>query len=264
MIPAQDKPSSVFAKLFLTGNRQEVRRQRQRLADGRSILDSVAEQTRALKGKTSAADRHQLDEYFAAIRAAESELVEEDAWLERPKPGVVAEQPKDIADLADLAGRTRTLLNLIPLILQTDSSRIITMVIHDHGVVPQIDGVSAEHHNLSHHGQDPEKIQQLKIIETEILKCFHRFLTQLKGPAEVGQRLLDQTSVLFGSNLGNANAHDPSNLPIILAGGSYQHGRFIAHDRDDNKPLCNLFVDILNKTGIETDSFATSNAATIW
>ena len=147
---------------------------------------------------------------------------------------------------------------------QTDSSRIITMVIHDHGVVPQIDGVSAEHHNLSHHGQDPEKIQQLKIIETEILKCFHRFLTQLKGPAEVGQRLLDQTSVLFGSNLGNANAHDPSNLPIILAGGSYQHGRFIAHDRDDNKPLCNLFVDILNKTGIETDSFATSNAATIW
>ena len=81
MIPAQDKPSSVFAKLFLTGNRQEVRRQLQRLADGRSILDSVAEQTRALKGKASAADRHQLDEYFAAIRAAETELVEEEAWL---------------------------------------------------------------------------------------------------------------------------------------------------------------------------------------
>ena len=264
MIPAQDKPSSVFAKLFLTGNRQEVRRQLQRLADGRSILDSVAEQTRALKGKASAADRHQLDEYFAAIRAAETELVEEEAWLERPKPTVDTERPKDIADLSDLTGRTRTLLNLIPLILQTDSSRIVTIVIQDHGVVPKIDGVSAEHHNLSHHGQDPEKIQQLKIIETEILKCLDRFLTQLKRPAEAGQRLLDQTSVLFGSNLGNANAHDPKNLPILLAGGGYKHGRFIAHDRDDNKPLCNLFVDVLNKTGVETESFATSNEAVIW
>ncbi|MGB7346851.1 MAG: DUF1552 domain-containing protein [Pirellulaceae bacterium] len=259
MLPADNRPSVVFAKLFLDGSPQEQRRTRQRLADGRSVLDSVAEQTRKLGRQASASDRRQLDQYYAAIRAAEAEISASEAWLDRPKPRVDIKPPKDIADPADLIGRTRSLLGLIPLILQTDSSRIITVMIQDHGVAPKIDGVSAEHHNLSHHGRDPEKIKQLKIIETEILECFNEFLINLKQPFEADQSLLDQTSVLFGSNLGNANAHDPSNLPIILAGDEYQHGKHIAYDKDDNTPLCNLFVSILNSMGIETDTFGTSS-----
>jgi Protein of unknown function (DUF1552) len=264
MLPAQHKPSTVFAKMFLGGNPQEVRRQRQRLADGRSILDSVAEQTQQLKQQTSSQDRRQLEEYFAAIRAAESELTETEAWLDRPKPRVDEKPPQDIADSADLIGRTRSLMNLIPLILQTDSSRIVTVVIQDHLVVPTIQGVTAEHHNLSHHGQDPQKIEQLKIIETEILKCFAEFLTRMTAVSEADGRLLDQTSVLFGSNLGNANAHDPTNLPIILAGGRYSHGRYVACDKKNNIPLCNLFVNLLNDMSIETASFATSTGALTW
>ncbi len=258
MIPAQDRPSTVFAKLFLDGSPEEVRRSRQSLADGRSILDSVAEQTRTLNRQTSASDRRQLDEYFDSIRAAEADLLEADAWLDRPKPQVEEKPPQDISDAADLIGRARTLMNLIPLSLQTDSSRIITVVIQDHLVVPKIDGVTAEHHNLSHHGQDPEKIKQLKIIETEILKCFADFLSRMARVSEADGRLLDQTSVLFGSNLGNANAHNPSNLPIILAGGGYNHGRYVAYDKSNNTPLCNLFVNVLNNMGIETDTFGTS------
>ena len=258
MLPAQHKPSTVFAKLFLDGSPQELRRQRQRLAEGRSILDSVGEQARALNRKTSKSDRTQLDDYFAAIRAAETELTEAEAWLDRPKPRVKEEPPKDIADSADLIGRTRSLLNLIPLILQTDSSRVITVLIEDHFVVPKINGVSVEHHNLSHHGQDPQKIKQLKIIETEILKSFSEFLSRIAQPAESDKRLLDHTSVLFGSNLGNANAHDPSNLPIMLAGGGYAHGQYVAGDKTKNIPLCNLFVNVLNNIGVETESFATS------
>ncbi|TWU44463.1 hypothetical protein Poly51_61780 [Rubripirellula tenax] len=258
MIPAQDRPSTVFAKLFLDGSPEEVRRSRQSLADGRSILDSVAEQTRALNRQTSASDRRQLDEYFDSIRAAEADLLEADAWLDRPKPEVDENPPQDISDAADLIGRARTLMNLVPLCLQTDSSRIITVVIQDHLVVPKIDGVTAEHHNLSHHGQDLEKIKQLKIIETEILKCFADFLSRMTRASEADGRLLDQTSVLFGSNLGNANAHNPSNLPIILAGGGYRHGRYVAYDKLNNTPLCNLFVNVLNNIGIETDTFGTS------
>ncbi len=258
MIPAQDRPSTLFAKLFLDGSPDELRRRRQSLADGRSILDSVAEQTRALNRQTSVNDRRQLDAYFDAIRAAEAELMEAEAWLDRPKPHVDEQPPQDIADSADLIGRARSLLNLIPLILQTDSSRAITMVIQDHFVVPKINGVTAEHHNLSHHGQDPEKIKQLKIIETEILKCFADFLSRMKQSSEADGRLLDRTPVLLGSNLGNANAHDPSNLPIILAGGGYAHGRYVAHDESNNTPLCNLFVNLLNNIGIETESFGTS------
>ena len=264
MLPADNKPSAVFAKLFLDGSPQDLRRRREHLADGRSILDAVAEQTKSLNRQTSSRDRRQLDEYFAAIRAAETELAESEAWLDRPKPRVDEKPPQDITDSADVIGRVRLLMNLIPLILQTDSSRVVTVMIQDHLAVPAIQGVTAEYHNLSHHGQDPQKIEQLKIIETEIVKCFDGFLTRMAQPHEAGGRLLDQTSVLFGSNLGNANAHDPSNLPIILAGGGGDHGRHVAYDRRNNTPLCNLFVSVLNNIGIETESFASSTGTLNW
>ncbi len=258
MLPAHNRPSVVFAKMFLTGNAWEQRRQRERLADGRSILDSVADQSKMLRQKTGVNDRRQLDEYFEAIRVAESELREAEAWLDRPKPQVKVDPPQDIDDSADLIGRTKSMLNLIPLILQTDSSRIITVMIQDHMVVPKIGGISAEHHNLSHHGQDPDKISQLKIIETELLKCFNELLGQLAKPTEAEGRLLDHTSEILGSKLGNANAHDPSNLPIILAGGKHKHQGYVAHSKSDNTPLCNLYVHLLNRVGIETDNFGTS------
>ena len=261
MLPADNRPSRVFSKLFLAGSPEEQRRQRQRLAEGRSILDAVGEQTKALNRRVSGGDRKQLDEYFAAIRVAEKELAASDARLDRPKPKVAAEVPKDIPESSELLGRIRALMNLIPLMLQTDSTRVVSLMIQaDHGV-PNIPGVQAEHHPLSHHGQDPERIRQLKIIESGILSEFSDFLTQLGKPSAQGTRLLDDTAVLFGSNLGNANAHDPSNLPIILAGGGYKHGRYVAHDKDRNTPLCNLFVTLLQRMGVGTDRFATSNGA---
>lgn len=261
MLPAEHNPSTVFAKLFLTGSPVEVRRQRQQLAEGRSILDLVGAQARALNRKTSGNDRRQLEEYFEAIREAEVELEDAEAWLDRPKPRIDEKPPLNIVDKADLIGRTQSLFKLIPLILQSDSSRIVTMVIQDHLVVPKITGVSGEHHNLSHHGKDPAKIKQLKIIEKSILKCFADFLSQMARPTESDQRLLDHTSILFGSNLGNANAHDPTNLPIILAGGGHTHGRHVANDRMYNIPLCNLFVSLLNNNGVETDQFSTSTGS---
>ena len=161
----------------------------------------------------------------------------------------------------ELIGKIRGLMNLIPLILQTDSTRVVSLMIQDHQVVPNIAGVQAGHHPLSHHGQDPDKIAQLKIIESGILSTFSDLLTQLGQRAEHGGRLLDHTAVLFGSNLGNANAHDPSNLPIIVAGGGYKHGRYVAHDEVHNTPLCNLYVTLLQRMGVKADSFATSNGA---
>ena len=261
MLPADNRPTRVFAKLFLAGSPEEQRRQRQRLADGRSILDAVGDRTKALNRRVSGGDRKQLDEYFAAIRTAEKELAASEAWLDRPKPEVNVKAPKDIAEPSELLGRIRALMNLIPLMLQTDSTRVISLMIQaDHGV-PNIPGVQGEHHPLSHHGQDPSKIAQLNIIESGILAEFSDLLTQLGQRSEHGERLLDETAVLFGSNLGNANAHDPTNLPIILAGGGYKHGRYVAHDKKRNTPLCNMFVTLLQRMGVEADSFATSNGA---
>ena len=261
MLPADNRPSRVFAKLFLAGSPEEQRRQRQQLAEGRSILDAIGDQTKALNRRVSGGDRKQLDEYFAAIRTAEKELAASDAWLDRPKPMVNAKAPQDIAEPTELIGKIRGLMNLIPLMLQTDSTRVVSLMIQDHQVVPNIAGVQAEHHPLSHHGQDPTRIAQLKIIESGILSTFSDLLTQLGLKSTQGTRLLDHTAVLFGSNLGNANAHDPTNLPIILAGGGYKHGRYIAYNKDRNTPLSNLFVNLLQRMGVETDSFATSNGA---
>ena len=264
MVPAEPSPARMFAKMFLQGDRKQVQRQKRKLREDRSILDELKSQTKSLSANSSAVDRKRLDEYFQSIRAAEKDLVAAQAWLGKPKPSVRKQPPQDIHDKADLIGRTKLLMNLIPLIVQTDSSRVISVIIQDHQVTPKIDGVSLEHHNLSHHGRDETKISQLKKIEKPLLSRYSDLLRQLKEKKEAGGTLLDSTMVLFGSNLGNANAHDPRNLPILLAGGGYRHGRHVAYDKDDNTPLCNLFVSMLNNMGIETESFASSSGELRW
>lgn len=264
MVPAESSPSRMFAKMFLQGKPHEIAKQKQKLADGRSVLDELMEQAKLLQRNTTSADREKLDEYFESVRKTERDLREARAWMDRPKPKVDAEPPQDIFDKTDMIGRIRLLMDLVPLIVQTDSSRVISVVIQDHLAIPQVAGVESEHHNLSHHGRDPKKIAQLKKIETEIVSQFGRLLTQLKAKKEAGSSLLDNTMTLFGSNLGNANAHDPRNLPIFLAGGDFKHGRYVAHNRHDNTPLSNLFVTMLQNMGIETDTFATSTGTLSW
>ena len=264
MIPAMDRPSEVFARLFLQGKPHEVTREKQKLSDGSSILDALGEQRNRLLRKASPGDRDRLDAYFEAVRQAERDLSEAGAWIDRPKPVVDASIPEDIVDKADLVGRIELLFQLVPLIIQTDSSRVISIVIQNNHGIPLVNGVAAEHHNLSHHGRDPKKIAQLKKIERAILGCFDGLLTRMKREGEPGGTLLDHTMTLLGSNLGNAAAHDPRNNPILLAGGGLKHGGYIAYDGEDNTPLCNLFVRSLQEIGVETDAFATSSSVLDW
>jgi hypothetical protein len=264
MIPSETSPARLFAKMFLQGNPREIARQKHRLSEGASILDQLLSQNKSLRRSTSSAENAQLDEYFESIRDAEKDLAESQAWLDKEKPTVTEAQPTDIAGPADLVGRTRLLMNLVPLILQSDSSRVITVMIQDHRVVPEVKGVSGEHHNLSHHGQEAEKIAQLKRIESELIASFDTLLTRTKNKTENGQRLLDHTSILFGSNLGNANAHDPTNLPTILAGGGFNHGSYIDLAKENPAPLSNLFLAMLQQSGIETDRFANSKGKLSW
>ena len=257
MIPAQTSPANLFAQLFLQDKPEEVRAQKQKLNDGRSILDKLGSQAEALRLKSSSADNHLLDDYFDSVRKAEKNIAAVQGWMDKPKPKVNATQPSDIPDNADLIGRAQLLMDLVPLIVQTDSSRVISVMIQDHFVVPKVEGVTGNHHNLSHHGQDKAKIEQLQKIETEIVECFASLLNQMKSKSEAGSTLLDNTSILFGSNLGNANAHHARNLPTFLAGGGFNHGEYVAHK--EGTPLCNLFVTMLNNMGLETRSFGQSN-----
>jgi hypothetical protein len=137
------------------------------------------------------------------------------------------------------------------------------LIDRDHGSV-KVDGVTGSHHGLSHHGKDPAKIIELRKIEVKLMETFNNFLTKLTENSEGESSLLDNTMVLFGSNLGNGNSHDPHNLPVLLAGGDFDHGNYIKHDENDNEPFCNLFVTMLNKLGVETESFAQSTGALSW
>jgi len=151
----------------------------------------------------------------------------------------------------------------VPLAVQTDSTRLITILVQGRGDVPPIEGVSMDHHNLSHHGQDPEKIRQLELIETAEMGALNKLFNALKQKTEAGTPLIDNTMVLFGSNLGNANSHDWHNLPILLAGGGFKHGQHIAYDAKENTPLSNLFVQMLQKMHVEADQFGSSTATSV-
>ena len=219
MVPAETSPAKLFEQLFLQGTPEEVEREAQSLNDGGSILDRLKSETSALRRRVSASDQQKLDAYFDAVRTAEQELGEVKAWQQRTKPTVDQARPDDVDDVADLIGRIKAMFYMIPLILETDSSRVVSVMIHDHGAIPQVQGVSVDHHNLSHHGQDDTKIGQLKRIETEIVEAFGGLVTELAARNDSDGNLLDSTTVLFGSNLGNANAHTSHDLPILLAGG---------------------------------------------
>jgi hypothetical protein len=259
-VPTEDWPSSVFAKLFLEGGPEQVQAQARRLADGQSVLDSVRDQARKMKDVLGAGDREKLDEYFTSVRELEQRLALAEAWAKKPKPKVNAKPPVNIQNGADLVGKTRLWFDLIHLALQTDSTRLITLQLLGTSNVPPIPGVNQGHHDLSHHGQDPAKIAQLKTIELEKLRTLHEFLTQLRTTKESGESLLDRAIVFFSSNLGDASKHSVKNMPIILAGGGFKHGQHLAFDENKNPPLSNLYVSMLQRLGIEADRFGSGDA----
>jgi len=255
MIPAESRPSRVFARLFLDGTPAEVKQQVGKLREGQSILDAVQDEARSFTQRVGAADREKLDEYLSSVRELEKKLVKSEAWAQKPKPRLDRKPPTDINDGNDLIGRMQLLFDLIPLALQTDSTRLVTVMLQGANSVPPVPGVTIDHHNLSHHGRDPAKIQQLRLIEEAQMRVVGDLLGKLKTKNERGTTLLDNTMVLFGSNLGNANSHDTRNLPILLAGGGFKHGRHVAFDPGKNTRLCNLFTSMLARLGLEIDTF---------
>jgi len=189
------------------------------------------------------------------VREVERRLGAAEDWSAKPKPKVDYAPPKDPTSPADLVPRQRLMLDMARLALQTDSTRIITIFFNGLSIVPNIEGVTTDWHNLSHHGRDPGKIEQLKIIELTELRLLADFLTALKGLPEEGETLLDRTMVMYGSNLGNASSHDTRNMPMLLFGGGFKHGQHLKFDAENHPPLANLFVSMLQRMGVETDTF---------
>jgi hypothetical protein len=258
MVPSEHWPSGVFAKLFIEGRPDEVEAQKRRLQDGQSILDAVRDQAKSMQTGLGAKDREKLDEYFTSVRELEQALAQSEEWSKKPKPKVDAKQPQNVMNSTDLIAKTKVWFDLIHLALQTDSTRLVTLQLLGTSGVPPIPGVSFGHHDLSHHGKDPTKIDQLKKLETEKMKTLRDFLKKLKDTKEDGATLLDRTSVFFSSNLADASTHAVKNMPVLLAGGGFKHGSHLAFDPKNNPPLANLYVSMLQRLGLEVDKFASS------
>jgi Protein of unknown function (DUF1552) len=257
-VPADYRPSEVFKKLFVNGTAKEVAQQSDRLRDGQSIMDTVAGDAKRHSARVTARDREKLDEYFTTVREVEQRLKLAEAWAQKPKPQVNVPPPTDVQNAADFVARTQLMFDLAHLALQTDSTRVITVAISGHNSVPPMKGITIDWHNLSHHGKDPEKLAQLRIIELEQMKLLAGFLVKLKASKEGGSDLLANTAVLYGSNLGNASSHDTKNMPMLLLGGGFKHGQHLAFDEKQNYPLPNLYVSVLQRLGIEASKFASS------
>ena len=165
------------------------------------------------------------------------------------------EPPKNSNMVDDLP----LLYELIAIALQTDTTRIATLEIGGDFEASRF-GYRSGYHGLSHHGQVQESIDALIAIESYQVEQFANFLDRLRSFQSGEQSLLDETMVLFGSGMGNANSHTNTNLPVVLAGGGFRHGQHLAFEKKDHHrpPLANLFVSMLQRFGVETDQFSTS------
>jgi hypothetical protein len=260
-IPPEGSAARVFNQLFLQGTPAEVEAQIREIDTGRSILDAVAGQARDLQRRVGARDRGRLDQYFSSVRDLEHRLQESRGWANRPRPRVNVSAPTDPASPAQYMARVQVMYDLARLAFETDSTRAITLMLNSVGTpVVQIPGatITDSYHNLSHHGMAEEKLAQLRVIDEGHMRLLAGLLQGLKNVREGGARLLDRTMVLYGSNLGDANAHSTTNLPTLFAGGGFRHGQHLAFDRGRNYPLPNLFVSMLQRMGIERANFGPS------
>jgi hypothetical protein len=257
-IPHEGDPASVFRRMFVEGTPDEVRREMQRLEQGASILDDVRDQLKSLGGTLGAADRDRIELLTTSVREAEVQLEQQKAWSDRPKPKV----PLQLADIQkptdNWMSQQEKWLSVMHLALQTDSTRVILLGMNERtkNNLPELE---IQHHDASHHGKDPAKIEQLSSYEDKEFETFSRFLAKLADTKEDDGTLLDSTQVLFTSNLGDASAHSSFNLPVLLAGGGYTHQGHVSYGNETNKPLCNLYVRMLRQMGVEADRFGSSD-----
>jgi Protein of unknown function (DUF1552) len=245
-IPAEKSPNRLFRRLFTQGRAADIDANVEALRQDRSMLDFVGDQSRRLNRSLSPADRQRMDQYFTSVRELEQRLASQEAWEHRPKPRVDAQPPTDIEDGREFVRKTGLMFDVMKLAIETDSTRFITLFI-DTTVI----------HNITHHGNRPEALAELRGKEEGQFRVLGDFLRSLQQTREQPDTLLDRTMVLYGTCMGSANSHSNNNLPMVLAGGGFRHGQHLAFDRQNNYPLSNLYVSMLQRLGIETNEFST-------
>ncbi|MCA9043807.1 MAG: DUF1552 domain-containing protein [Planctomycetaceae bacterium] len=255
-LPAEAHPRIVFETLFGEGG--TVAERREALKRRASLLDSLTGEITRLKSSLGADDRNTIDQYLTSIREVERRIQHaETASKDNYLPDV--DRPEGVPD--SYGEHARLMFDLQVLALQGDITRVITFQLAretSNRTYTEI-GVSDPHHPLTHHGNDPEKIAKVAKINHFHVSLFAEFLEKLKATPEADGTLLDHCLYLYGSGMGNPNVHDHKNLPILVAGGAAGNMRGNRHIQfEQPTPLANLHLALLNKVGVEINSFGDS------
>lgn len=253
MVPSIQKVDQVFRLLFVDepGGQGEKAARYERQG---SLLDAVNGQARAMAQRLGKADRDKLDQYFTSIREVEKTLQMEKDWLSRPRPRVDMEEPKN----GTVTQQIPIMFDLITLALQTDSTRVATLEIPGAFDAAGLGLQGKGYHAYSHHGKDESLMSGMRRIELCQMEQLARFMAKLES-----LDLLSSTQILFGSGMSDGSAHTNRNLPILVAGGPYRHRTHVRLPAEPAKrvPLCNLYLTMARRFGIETDSFGISTGA---
>ncbi|TWU48893.1 hypothetical protein Poly51_47970 [Rubripirellula tenax] len=256
-LPSEAHPRIVFETLFGDGGTPE---QRQAVLKKRaSLLDSVTDEIKRLKKAVGPSDRNKIDGYLESVREVERRISKaEQSAKDNPLPDL--DRPVGVP--AQYADHARLMFDLQLLAFQGDITRVVSFQLAREAstrTYPEI-GVPDPHHPITHHGNDPEKLEKIAKVNRFHISLFAEFLEKLKATPEAGGSLLDHTLYLYGSGMGDSDAHDHTNLPIVVAGGAAGNMRGGRHIRYETPtPLANLHLTLLNKVGVPLDSFADSD-----
>ena len=248
-----DSPRKIFNLLFQVDENELA--QQQVLAEDRSILDAVFAQAQSMEKRLNPADRAKLDEYLTSVREVEQTVKRRAYWADRSKPQVDYEI--EDFDRKSVDDYVATLLDLAVLALETDSSRAVTVQIPFWEGFKEPD-LSGNYHDLSHHGQKPEKIKKLLMLEHAILKRINNSLNTMKQRSAGNSSLFDQTTTLLTASMGSANAHNFDDLPALVFDSRLKTP---GHWRKQDVPMSNLYLGLLQLFGSEQDQFGESTAA---
>jgi len=249
-IPPMHDEARIFDKLF---GEEDLSKKRRQIRADQEVVRALYRDMDLMKQRGANAEK--IQSYRTVISELEAQLKHEAFWLKAEKPQV----PNSLSDDSEFAFSTkvRNLFELTKLALQTDSTRVITLSLDwIYGAIT-VPGATGGWHTLSHHAGKAEPIEKLSRIESDILKHLNRFLTELDAIKEGEGSLLDHT--MFGSNFGDASNHTCNNLPTLVAGGGYRHQAHTVLERPT--PLCNLWLELLNRHGVDTGSFGSSEQA---
>ena len=259
-VPKLEDPGVAFDMLFKPQRKSAAAARRAELSENDSVLALIAQDAERVAPHLDRWDREKMDEFMGAMRDFERANASNMAWLDKPLPVTTGQKPEWKSE--GCMDRVRANFDVAALALQADATRIITLNIGGALPVTNIPGINRGYHDLSHSGQDPDKLRQLHIIESALMAELDHFLERLSTMKDIGGgSLLDNTTVVFGSGMGNASAHANTNLPVVLAGDGFKHGHHLFFPKNGRQqtPLCNLFVTLLQQMGIERDQFGSSS-----